>query len=195
MTFDFSGVATTSYAEFPPSFTGSVSYTVAQGYVFTDKVIRATVVLTNAARVLVATNADIGDLSISANSTLTLTNATLTVHAAQHPLSGTVVSNYNGVLVWQPLQISIANSGVLEGPSSSTTQAVFAVTISSPLDSDLTFAYCTSNGTAVAPGDYTAVTNVTAIVPAGLTQTNVAITVIGDDLIEPNETFYVFITN
>src|SRR5207244_7563773 len=53
-----------------------------------------------------------------------------------------------------------------------------------------------ADDTAVAPGDYTAVTTAgTVTIPAGMTTATISITVIGDETVEANETFFVNLAN
>jgi uncharacterized repeat protein (TIGR01451 family)/MYXO-CTERM domain-containing protein len=88
-----------------------------------------------------------------------------------------------------PPAVSIADVTVTEGNAGSVI-ATLAVTLSAPSGRTITIAYATVNGTAVAPGDYTATSGTLTFNP-GVTSQSVAVTVIGDALDEANETFIV----
>jgi len=163
--------------------------------VFTDYLAAVSFSVTNKARVSVTTNVSIGDLNVDSTSFIYLNGRTVTVNRAEHALAGTVVSN-GGAIVWLPLTLSIADApGVVEGASGTTTSAVFAVTLSRSVGSDVSFQYSTVNGTAAAPDDFTAASLAVGTIAAGSLQTNIVVAVNGDDLIEPHESFSVAITN
>ena len=91
--------------------------------------------------------------------------------------------------------VTIDNVTMAEGdPAGSTT---FTFTISqSALSSTATMVdYDTSNVTAMAGSDYTAVAITTAMIPAGMTSTTVDVTVSRDLLVEADETFNVNLSN
>lgn len=77
--------------------------------------------------------------------------------------------------------------------NSGSVSANFTVTLSSSSSSTVTFGYATQNGTATAPADYTAKQGTLQMNPGTTTRT-VTITVKGDRVVEPNETFFVNIT-
>jgi hypothetical protein len=86
---------------------------------------------------------------------------------------------------------SIADaSPVVEGNAAS-----FIVTLSAPASGSATVNYATANGTATAPGDYTAVTNGTVSFSAGQSTKTVTITTVDDSLDENDETFFVNLSN
>jgi M6 family metalloprotease-like protein len=85
--------------------------------------------------------------------------------------------------------LSINDVTVTEG-NSGTTVATFAVTLSAPSASTVTVNYATANGTATAGSDYLAASG-TLTFNAGQTSRTVVVTVNGDVVVEPNETFYV----
>jgi hypothetical protein len=72
--------------------------------------------------------------------------------------------------------------------------ATFTVTLSSPSTTDVTVSYQTSNGTAVAPADYTSVPVTQLTIPAGATSATVTALVNGDALDEADETFQVVLS-
>jgi probable HAF family extracellular repeat protein len=89
--------------------------------------------------------------------------------------------------------VSIGDVTVFEG-SSGASSAGFLLTISPMTSSAVTVAYSTVNGTATAGSDYDA-TSGTVTIPAGRTTWAVYVTVRGDRKREPDETFYVKLSN
>ena len=85
--------------------------------------------------------------------------------------------------------LSIANASVAEG-NAGTTALVFTVTASKAAGLTMSVGYETGNGTALAPGDYTAKSG-TVTIPPGLTTATFTVLVNGDSLHEANETFTV----
>jgi hypothetical protein len=77
-----------------------------------------------------------------------------------------------------------------EGAAGTTTQASLAVTLSAASSQTVTVAYSTTDGTAIAGSDYTAQTNTLSFAP-GETSKTVTIDVLGDSLVEKDETFTV----
>src|SRR5262249_13502890 len=89
-----------------------------------------------------------------------------------------------------PLPPSLRIGNVTVGEGNTGTQAVtFTVTLSARSDQSVTVNYSTANGTAAAGSDYQAQSG-TLIIPAGQTTGTIAVSVIGDRLPEPNETFF-----
>ena len=72
--------------------------------------------------------------------------------------------------------------------------AVFTVTLSGANSQDVTAAYATSNGTAVAGSDYTA-TSSTLTIQAGARTGTIQVPILDDSVDEPNETFTVRLSN
>ena len=89
--------------------------------------------------------------------------------------------------------MTIDDVTVVEG-SGGTTPAVFTVRLSTSAAQAVTVSYATANGTAIAPGDYTAASGALTF-PAGTTGRTIPVTVIGDGLVEPDETFTVQLQN
>ena len=87
------------------------------------------------------------------------------------------------------LAASVNDVAIVEGNSAST-NAVFTVTLSAPAVGGETITFTTTDGTASAGKDYTAVTQVLTFIAAQTTQT-VNVPVAGDTTNEPNETFNV----
>ena len=125
-----------------------------------------------------------GDLLDEADETLTLAlsapvNATLGTTSAV----GTIVDN-------DPTPtVGIGDVTLAEGQTG-TTAATFAVTLSAPSGRTVTVGFATADGSAVAPGDYAAVSGVVTFA-AGETSKPVTVLVNGDIAVEPNETWTV----
>ena len=85
-------------------------------------------------------------------------------------------------------QMSVTGTTVTEGGVGGTAQAVFALSISSPLSVPVTVAYRTADGTATAGSDYAAASG-TVTFPAGSTRQEVRVAVTGDAIAESSETF------
>jgi len=84
----------------------------------------------------------------------------------------------------------INDVSVTEG-NSGTTTAVFTVTLSAPTHAvNATVAFTTANGTALAGSDYQATSGTLTFAPGVTTQT-IGVTINGDFVIEPDETFVV----
>lgn len=90
--------------------------------------------------------------------------------------------------------IMIDDITVMEG-NSGATNATFLISLSAAISSDVTVNYQTTDGTATAPGDYTAVAQGTVLIPAGQTSTMIMVPVNGDTIFEQDETFFVDLTN
>lgn len=90
--------------------------------------------------------------------------------------------------------MTIGDVIVTEG-NSGTTDATFTVTLSQASLQQVTVQYSTQNGTATAGSDYLAASNLTLAIPAGQTSGTIKITIVGDTINEPNETFFVNLSN
>ena len=86
--------------------------------------------------------------------------------------------------------VSISDAGVAEG-NSVTRPATFAVSLPAASTQTVSVRYATADGTAVAPGDYTAEAGTLLTFQPGQTSTPVTVTVTGDAVVEPDETFTV----
>jgi hypothetical protein len=82
--------------------------------------------------------------------------------------------------------VSINNVTVTEGGS-----ANFTVSLSAASTQTVTVVASTANGTATAPGDFTARTSVTLTFPAGTTTQSFTVATVNDTAVESTETFYV----
>jgi hypothetical protein len=88
---------------------------------------------------------------------------------------------------------SLGSASVVEGQSATRLVTIPVALSASPL-LPVQLTYATSNGTATAPGDYTAKSG-TLTIAAGQASASITISVIGDVLGEPNETFSVVLTS
>lgn len=83
--------------------------------------------------------------------------------------------------------ISLAGFTVTETNTSQT--ANFTVTMSGAAQEAVELLFSTANGTAIAGSDYTAISGQTITIPASQTTVNIPVTVLGDEVSEPQETF------
>ncbi|MGE0125482.1 MAG: Calx-beta domain-containing protein [Vicinamibacterales bacterium] len=118
-------------------------------------------------------------------------SATLSVSDGTHTVTSAPIAITVGSVV-QPT-LSVNDATVTEGNSGPTT-ATFTVTLSPASASTVTVGYATANGTAVAPGDYTAASGTLSFSP-GATSRTFTVTVAGDTTVEPTETFTVTLSN
>jgi hypothetical protein len=98
-----------------------------------------------------------------------------------------------GGAVPEPATISVAGTSTSEG-NSGTQTATFKVTLSRALATPVTYDISTVDGTAVSGSDYQAKAMVGAVIPAGQTSADFDVAIVGDTVVESNETFYVHIT-
>lgn len=89
--------------------------------------------------------------------------------------------------------ISISDKSITEGNSGSVS-ASFVVKLSTLADHPITIDYATANGSALAGADYLSASGALTI-PAGQLQGIIPVTVLGETLGEPNETYFVNLTN
>jgi hypothetical protein len=89
--------------------------------------------------------------------------------------------------------LSISDASVTEGDSGTTT-AVFTVTLSAASGRVVSVTYATADGTASAGADYNSASGTLTFAPGALTQF-LTVTVLGDTLDEPDETFTVNLSN
>ncbi len=92
-----------------------------------------------------------------------------------------------------PPTISISDVSVTEG-NSGTINAGFTVSLSAVSGKAITVLATTSNGTAIAPGDYTALTNQLVTIPVGSSSVTLNVPIVGDTTDENDETFNVTLT-
>ena len=89
--------------------------------------------------------------------------------------------------------ITIAPASATEGDSGSVNMT-FTLTLDEAVTEAVTVNYVTSDGTATAGSDYTAVANGTATIPANSTSATFTVSVTGDTAVEDDETFNVTIS-
>ena len=126
----------------------------------------------------------------------TLAEASETFAVALSGLAGATAGDVAGVgtITDNDLPaLSIADVTIAEG-NSGPSAATFSVSLSQSSAVPVTVTYATTNGTAVAGSDYTAVPATTLTFPPGTTSLPVSVNVIGDTAIEPDETFVVNLT-
>lgn len=92
-----------------------------------------------------------------------------------------------------PPSITIEDASLIEG-NVGTTDLLFTLTLSQISGKDISVDYVTANVTAVAGSDYEAVSGTVTFAP-GETTKNIVVSIIGDTIDEPNETFSVTLTN
>jgi Calx-beta domain-containing protein len=129
-----------------------------------------------------------GDAAPEANETF-LVNLSNPVNAtlADGQGLGTIADDDTGVVLFiDDVSVSEGNAG--------TTTATFTVSLSSGVGQQVTVDFATADGTATAPGDYLPGSG-TLTFPPGSTTQNVSVTVNGDLLDEPDETFTVTLSN
>jgi uncharacterized delta-60 repeat protein len=88
--------------------------------------------------------------------------------------------------------LSISKTSVVEGDSG-TTKATFKIKLSAPSPEPVTVHFSTAKGTAVSPDDFAARSGVITL-PAGVTTATITVQVVGDEIVEANETFRVKLT-
>lgn len=90
--------------------------------------------------------------------------------------------------------IYISDVQLTEGDTGTVTKAVFTVSLSTPVAEPVTVDYATADGTATAGSDYTAVSGTLTFAP-GQTVQEVRVPITGDGAVEPNESFFVNLSN
>ena len=99
----------------------------------------------------------------------------------------------NGKATAQPPSIAVADAAVAES-NSGATSLTFVVTLSKASSDPVTVSYATGNGTATAGVDYTATSGTVTFAPGVLSQ-QIRVSVAGDTVVEPNETFTLTLSN
>jgi hypothetical protein len=139
-------------------------------------------------------NNTIADLRKNGGCTDTNDNAADFLSATPFPRNSS--SPTNSCAAGTPPDLSINDVTVTEG-NSGTVTATFTVHLSAPAPStDMTFDIATQDNTAtVANNDYVARSLTNQVIPAGQQNYTFSVTVNGDTTIEPDETFFVNVTN
>lgn len=130
----------------------------------------------------------VGDTEVEPNQSLLLNLSNLVLPAGISPAAVTfaasgvgTINNDDGTVV------SINNAILLEGAAGTATMN-FTVSLTNPSKTPVTVQYATANGTATSGSDYTADLGVLTFAPGVQTQT-VAIGIVGDTIVEGDETF------
>jgi hypothetical protein len=92
-----------------------------------------------------------------------------------------------------PASLTVSDVSVLEG-NAGTRNAVVTVSLTGAVNSAVTVDYSTAHGTALAGSDYQAGSG-TLTFNKGVTSKSILVPVIGDSLVEPDETFFVNLGN
>ena len=153
---------------------------------------------------------DAGDFTVTKEPSTTLAAGGTTVFEvtfaphAPGPRSATITiasddsaaSLYNFVVagLGVPVSLSVANVAVTEGDSG-TVDATFTVSLSAASNQPVTVDFATSDGSATAPGDYTAIPTTTLTFAPGETSKPITVAVKGDTLDESDEAFFVQLSN
>lgn len=129
-----------------------------------------------------------GDAAAEKNETLSLKlTAPVDVWIADTLGTGTIVNDDGPKPVAMPLPtLAIGETVVLEGDAGTST-AVVPVTLSQPSATPVTVQYATAPGTAIAPGDFTAVPTTLLTFAPGETSKAVEVEVAGDQVPEARE--------
>jgi len=117
-----------------------------------------------------------------------------TIHYYCEPHGAPGGGGMSGVITVKAVPtLSIADVSVTEG-NSGTKLATFSIRLSKASSSTVKFNVATSNATATAGSDYVAKSLVGQAIPAGATSLAFKVTINGDRLFEPNETFKVTVS-
>ena len=135
----------------------------------------------------------VGDTVVEQNETFQVVlSAPVGATIADGSATGTITNDDTAAPPPLPT-LAINDAAVAEG-NSGTTPLTFTVTLSAqPGASTVTVAYATANGTANAPQDYTATSGTLTFTGTTTTQT-IAVSVVGDTVVEQNETFQVVLS-
>jgi hypothetical protein len=134
-----------------------------------------------------------GDTKVEPNETFIVTlSSPVGATIADSQGTGTILND--DVAPIPVVSIQISDVAQLEG-NSGTTDFVFQVTLSAPINQQVTVAYATSNGSAtLADMDYVQKSGTVTFAPNDTSET-ITIQVRGDTKVEPNETFFVRLTS
>jgi hypothetical protein len=131
-----------------------------------------------------------GDTTVEPDETFTVTLLTPTsATLGDATATGTITDDDAAIVPTVSIAPAIINEGDL-----GTKSLNFLVSLSSPSTSDVSVAYTTSDLSATQGSDYT-VTSGTLTIPAGQTTGTLSVPVLGDDVVEPDETFNVTLSN
>jgi serralysin len=125
-------------------------------------------------------------LGLGTNGSITLKN-----HFAN---SDRINITYANLPTVTPITVTLSNASLSEGQSG-TNLMLFTASLSAASTTGMTFRVDTVNGTATAGSDYIGITNGSLFFAAGETQKTIAVEILGDTLLEQNETFSVALSN
>ena len=132
----------------------------------------------------------IGDTLVEPNETLNMTLSNPTgASITRGVATGTILDDD----IASPPTVSIADASVAEG-AGGTSPMAFTLTMSQASNTPVTIGYATSNSTATAGSDYVA-TSGTVTFAQGQTSQTVNVGVIGDTVVEPDETLTLTLSN
>ena len=135
-----------------------------------------------------------GDTLVELDEQITLTlSAPVNATIADSSATGTIRNDDVDQTPTTPPSVSIADLSVTEG-NGEHSHFMFVASLSKASTGTVTVTYTTSNGTATAGADYTATTGTITFAP-GVTSQLVHVDVIGDSIVEANETFIVTLSN
>lgn len=155
----------------------------------TDYTVSATqVTLTPASGPQTFTVTALPDLVADASETVELTMILLGSADASAPIQQTIT-------IVEPATFSINDLTVAEGSGGAASNVSFTVTRAGNTATAVSVDYSTADNTATAPSDYTAVPATTVNFAATETSKQVTVSVIGDDMVESDETFFVNLSN
>jgi hypothetical protein len=128
-----------------------------------------------------------------ANATVTSGTGTPTSNLSLNSFTGNPTIVFRNRAVFSA-KLSINDVTVTEG-NSGTVNAVFTVSLDAPSNQPITVQYATADGTANAPGDYAALPLTTLTFPPNTLSQTITVQVKGDTTLEPDETFFVNMSN
>lgn len=130
----------------------------------------------------------VGDTSIETTESFSL-NLTAPVNAtlADATAQGTITDN-------DTVTITIGAATVTETNTGTNRDAVFTITLSAASGSTVTVDFASANGSATAPADYLATSGTLTFAPGEVSK-QIAVSVVGDNAVEANETFSVNLAN
>lgn len=176
-TFGSSGAVTVNYATSNGTATAGLDYTAVSGtLVWADGDFSP-----KSFTIPIAT-----DIAQESNETVIIT--------LSNPTGGVTIGSPNSAVLTildddSPPTISISDVTLPEGNGPN--QLLFNITLSTPTGQPVTVRYSTANGTALAGSDYTSVIAGLVTFNPGETLKQIAIDIVGDFIVEPDETFFV----
>ncbi len=103
------------------------------------------------------------------------------------------LNSWSLLIIPHPPRVTVSDADLVEG-NAGTSSAVFTVSLSNVIGEAVTVDFATAGGTATAGSDYTAVSGTLTFAPGELTKT-IDVPIHGDTLDEPDETFFLNLSN